>query len=172
MIIPHSDEKRARRATRAYRALRGIKVPIDVIVSTRAEFDRFSGVRASLEAEILERGKKLYGRSARELVRSWLLKASHDLAAAQSLAEPERAILDVAIYLCQQAAEKALKGFLVFHDRRPPRTHDLRSLIAAAAEIDQCFSAWNDAAERLTPYATLYRYPGELVPKQAWFMVN
>jgi HEPN domain-containing protein len=103
------------------------------------------------------------GESARELVRSWLLKASHDLAAAQSLAEPERAILDVAIYLCQQAAEKALKGYLVFHDRRPPRTHDLRSLIAAAAEIDQCFSAWNDAAERLTPYATLYRYPGELV---------
>jgi uncharacterized protein len=62
IIIPHSDELRARRATRAYRALRGIKVPIDVIVSARAEFDRFSGVRASLEAEILERGKKLYGR--------------------------------------------------------------------------------------------------------------
>jgi HEPN domain-containing protein len=97
----------------------------------------------------------------RELVRSWLLKASDDLAAARSLAEPERAILGVAIYLCQQAAEKALKGFLVFRERRVARTHDLRSLLNAAAACESGFLTWEDAAERLTPYATLYRYPGE-----------
>jgi HEPN domain-containing protein len=96
----------------------------------------------------------------RELVRSWLLKSSHDLAASRSLAEPERAILDVAIYHCQQAAEKALKGFLTSSDRLVARTHDLRTLLAAAAEIEPSFSSWEDAAERLTPYATLYRYPG------------
>ena len=47
----------------------------------------------------------------RRLVQSWLKKALHDLAAARSLAEPDRPILDVAIYHCQQAAEKALKGY-------------------------------------------------------------
>ena len=31
-------------------------------MKTQAEVDRFSGVYASLEAEILERGKVLYGR--------------------------------------------------------------------------------------------------------------
>jgi predicted nucleotidyltransferase len=63
VIVSHSDERRTRRATRAYSRLRGITVPTDVIVRTREEFDRFSGVPASLEAEILERGKVLYGRT-------------------------------------------------------------------------------------------------------------
>jgi uncharacterized protein len=62
IIVDQSDEERARRATRAYRCLRGITVPIDVIVSTRFEFDRFSGVVASLEAEVSRRGRVLYGR--------------------------------------------------------------------------------------------------------------
>ena len=53
-----------------------------------------------------------------ELVRSWLLKASHDLAAARLLSAPGQAVLDVAIYHCQQAGEKAPKGFLVFWDQR------------------------------------------------------
>ena len=33
-----------------------------------------------------------------------------------------------ALYHCQQAAEKALKGFLAFHDHPFRRTHDLREL--------------------------------------------
>ena len=63
VVIPKTDERPTARATRAYRCLRGIPVPLDVIVRTREEIDRFSGVPASLEAEILERGKTLYGRS-------------------------------------------------------------------------------------------------------------
>ncbi|MGH8604009.1 MAG: HEPN domain-containing protein [Gammaproteobacteria bacterium] len=62
--------------------------------------------------------------------------------------------LDVAIYHCQQAAEKALKALLVFHDQRFQKTHDLRVLVELArpfdATIDQCLGL----AERLTPYAT------------------
>ena len=47
-----------------------------------------------------------------ELIRSWLTKASHDLAAAAILGTGDSAILDVAVYHCQQAAEKAVKAFL------------------------------------------------------------
>jgi HEPN domain-containing protein len=65
----------------------------------------------------------------RELLHSWLLKASHDLAAARLLAQGGRPILDVAIYHCQQAAEKAVKAFLVFNDEFPDRTHDVDVLI-------------------------------------------
>jgi len=50
----------------------------------------------------------------RDLVRRWLVKAWHDLAAARKLAGGPDAYLDVAIYHCQQAAEKALKAFLAF----------------------------------------------------------
>jgi uncharacterized protein len=63
VIVSNSAERPTRRATRAYRCLRGIGVPVEVIVKTQAEIDRFSGVRASLEAEILTRGKFLYGQS-------------------------------------------------------------------------------------------------------------
>jgi hypothetical protein len=36
----------------------------------------------------------------RELIPNWLLKASHDLAAARVLTQGDQPILDVAIYLC------------------------------------------------------------------------
>jgi len=36
-------------------------VPTDILVKTRAEVNRFRSVHASLESEILERGKVLYG---------------------------------------------------------------------------------------------------------------
>ncbi|MEW5986439.1 MAG: HEPN domain-containing protein [Chloroflexota bacterium] len=63
-----------------------------------------------------------------KLVRNWLVKAQHDLASAQKLAEGSDPYLDVAIYHRQQAAEKAIKGFLVFQDRPLAKTHDLVAL--------------------------------------------
>jgi hypothetical protein len=38
-----------------------------------------------------------------------LIKAQHDLQAARALANQTSPLLDVAIYHCQQAAEKAIK---------------------------------------------------------------
>jgi HEPN domain-containing protein len=99
----------------------------------------------------------------KELVRVWLGKAQRDLASAQRLANDPDPYLDTAIYHCQQAAEKAIKGWLVFHDQRFEKTHDLRLLVTMAVPIDPRFSNWFDAAERLTPYATAFRYPDELL---------
>ena len=98
-----------------------------------------------------------------ELVRQWLLKADHDLASAEKLSGDEEPLLDTAIYHCQQAAEKALKGFLVFHDQRFEKTHDLEILINLSKEYRAEFKSLDDAGEILTPYATIYRYPGELI---------
>lgn len=61
VIVPHSVDKPTQRATHAYRCLRGLMVPTDILVKTRAEVERFRRVHASLESEILERGKVLYG---------------------------------------------------------------------------------------------------------------
>ena len=61
VIVPQSDDKPTRRAVRAYRSLRGLMVPADILVKTRSEVERFRRVHASLESEILERGKVLYG---------------------------------------------------------------------------------------------------------------
>jgi HEPN domain-containing protein len=69
-------------------------------------------------------------------------------------------LLDTAIYHCQQAAEKAVKGYLVFCDQEFERTHDVELLIRTAALYAQEFVNWIDAGIELTPYARLYRYPG------------
>jgi len=60
VIVSQSDMKPVQRAVRAHRCLRGIHVPVDVLVKTRAEVDEYRDVYASLECEILERGKVLY----------------------------------------------------------------------------------------------------------------
>lgn len=51
----------------------------------------------------------------------WLGKAQRDLAAAVRLMAGDPPYADTAVYHCQQAAEKALKGFLAAHDRPPRR---------------------------------------------------
>ena len=61
VIVPHSDEPPVRRAQRAHRCLSGLSVATDILVKTRAEFDRFCNVRASLENQIIRRGRLIYG---------------------------------------------------------------------------------------------------------------
>jgi HEPN domain-containing protein len=58
--------------------------------------------------------------------------------------------------------EKAIKGWLVQNDQRFEKIHDLRLLVSTAEEIEPRFKELYESAERLTPYATVYRYPGEV----------
>lgn len=100
-----------------------------------------------------------------KLVRAWMAKARSDLGTARKLATGPDAYLDTAIYHCQQAAEKAIKALLVQNDLRFEKTHDLEVLIARGASVAPRLSQLLDHADRLTPYAVAYRYPGEeLVP--------
>ena len=62
VIVKNSRQKPIQRAVRAQHSLRGVKAPIDVLVKTRREFERYISVRASLEAQITREGKLLYGR--------------------------------------------------------------------------------------------------------------
>ena len=95
-----------------------------------------------------------------EWVRSWLTKAQHDLASARVLAANTPPLLDTGIYHCQQAAEKAIKGYLAFLDKEVERVHDLEVLIRSAMTATPEFRSWMDAGIQLTPYARIYRYPG------------
>jgi HEPN domain-containing protein len=96
-----------------------------------------------------------------ELVRQWLKKAEHDLGSAKRLAGDPEPYFDTAIYHCQQAAEKALKAFLVYHEVVFEKMHNLVALVVLCTEIEPGFQILLDAAATLTPYATAFRYPGE-----------
>lgn len=98
-----------------------------------------------------------------ELVRSWLIKAHRDLLSAHELASADIPLLDTAAYHCQQAAEKAVKGYLLYHDVRFEKSHDIVLLISQAVDIDPTFSGFFEAARLLTPLAVEFRYPGDYV---------
>ena len=61
VIVSQSNEPRYRRSRLAYRALRGIGVPTDVIVMTREEVKRKVNVRSSLISRVIHDGRVLYG---------------------------------------------------------------------------------------------------------------
>lgn len=61
VVVRDSDETPIRRAQRAHRCLRGLRLPKDVLVETRQEVDRVKGLKTSLENAILSRGRRLYG---------------------------------------------------------------------------------------------------------------
>jgi predicted nucleotidyltransferase len=61
VVVSVSNEAPVRRAQRAHRCLRGLGFSKDILVKTRAELERYRGVPASLEAEILGKGRLIYG---------------------------------------------------------------------------------------------------------------
>ena len=63
IILSESTEPSHRRAQQAYRCLRGIKVPKDLLVLTREEMIKEASVVTSLPRRAMERGKVLYERS-------------------------------------------------------------------------------------------------------------
>ena len=61
VVVRNSSETPIRRAQRAHRCLRGLRMPKDVLVETRNEVERVKGLKSSLENIILSRGRRLYG---------------------------------------------------------------------------------------------------------------
>lgn len=98
----------------------------------------------------------------REWVRSWLIKAHSDLRSARALLALDEPATDTAVYHCQQAAEKALKGYLAFRDQPLERTHDLEWLLELAIALEPTFAPLETQADVLNPYATAFRYPDML----------
>ena len=93
-----------------------------------------------------------------EETRAWLDRARSDLQAARlPIAGDANA---EALFHCQQAAEKALKAFLTFHERVFRKTHDLGDLSPECLAIDGSLQPAVSQSEGLTQYAWRFRYPG------------
>lgn len=84
----------------------------------------------------------------RSLVRKWMTKARRDLLSAKRLARGKEPYFDTAIYHCQQAVEKSVKGWLVYNDQGFEKTHDLRLLVTQASEVEPKFASWFDSQNR------------------------
>jgi HEPN domain-containing protein len=97
------------------------------------------------------------------VVKAWVRYAHNDLISTRHLFEdlhPKQ--IEIASYLSQQCAEKALKGFLIYHDVEYPRIHDLKVVCAMCKQLDSSFDAIEAICAHLTPFAVTTRYPEEL----------
>jgi HEPN domain-containing protein len=70
--------------------------------------------------------------------------------------------LEIICFHCQQAVEKYLKGFLVFHGEEPPYIHDLDKLCKQCKSIEPLFAEVVDICSRITQYGVQPRYPAEI----------
>lgn len=91
--------------------------------------------------------------------RAWLQKSVADLRRAESLLSADAPDVEDALFHCQQAAEKALKAFLTWHDQPFRKTHDLEALGQQCTAIDPTLGAPLENADVLTEYAWAFRYP-------------
>ena len=98
-----------------------------------------------------------------DLAQQWLKKAESDYANAE-LCLSGAVALDTATFHCQQAAEKFLKAWLIAHDIDPPKTHEMKHLIALCLPIDPRFDQLSSDADALTPYAVERRYDSKFWP--------
>ena len=103
-----------------------------------------------------------------KLVHEWFRYSQNDLISACHLFNdlyPKQS--EIACYLSQQCAEKALKGYLFFKNSEPSRTHNLVELCQLCMGHDSTFSVILDACSNLTPYGVSVRYPNELAVDDA-----
>ncbi len=97
-----------------------------------------------------------------EDVRAWLQRAALDLRAAEhGMTAPEACLRSDVVFHAQQAAEKAFKAFLAWHDVPFRKTHNLEELGRTCVSLDATLRAIVDQAAPLSEYAWRFRYPGE-----------
>lgn len=91
----------------------------------------------------------------------WLYHANQDYLAAKILIEDVRCYNATAFH-CQQCIEKALKGYLLFKNRRLFDGHNLTWLCKQAALMDQTFVKWIEPSIALNKFYIETRYPADI----------
>jgi HEPN domain-containing protein len=93
--------------------------------------------------------------------RAWFARSRFDLGCAETGLQAVPPLVEDVLFHCQQAAEKAMKGFLTRPDATFARTHDLRRLVDACVAIDASLEPAFAASAPLSEFAWRFRYPGE-----------
>lgn len=93
----------------------------------------------------------------------WLRKARGDLRGAELDLAADPPLLEDAAFHAQQAVEKTLKAFLVWHERPFRKTHDLGEIGQIRTAIDPSLELLCRRADALTVYAWAFQYPSDVV---------
>lgn len=96
----------------------------------------------------------------------WYKVGNDELNLAKKAFEDYNKFYNQVSFLCQQAVEKFLKGFLIENQIKPKKVHDLDFLLRQCVEIDKDFQKYKDSCRILTDYYIPSRYP---IP---WIKIN
>jgi HEPN domain-containing protein len=96
--------------------------------------------------------------------RAWLDQAANDLRRVTILLAVTPPDVEGALFHSQQAAEKAFKGFLTWHDIAFRRVHELGEIGRQCLQADPTLAELVQRANSLTRYAVRFRYPRGAVP--------
>ena len=88
----------------------------------------------------------------------WFERGRRDIETAQLLYD-SRGYTDTIGYHVQQAVEKFLKGYLVSHGKKPPKIHELDTLLHRIADFDDSLSEFIDLCATVSQYYIEARYP-------------
>jgi len=64
VIVSESDETESQRMFRAQRSMGKLLVPVDVLVKSRSQVERYRVVPGSIECQVAQQGRLLYDREA------------------------------------------------------------------------------------------------------------
>ncbi|MEA1973105.1 MAG: HEPN domain-containing protein [Candidatus Cloacimonadota bacterium] len=95
------------------------------------------------------------------LIKEWFQKAEHDIAVVELSMKNDATFTDVICFHCQQAAEKYLKGCLIFLDISFKKTHDLSYLLELLNKQIQVDNIFFSYAEILNSFSVEIRYPDD-----------
>ena len=88
----------------------------------------------------------------------WFSKGKKDIDDAEFLLKNNRAAENISFHI-QQAAEKYIKGFLIYNEWKLEKIHDLVKLIEEAIKIDKSFKQFIGPMRRITNFYFESRYP-------------
>ncbi len=92
----------------------------------------------------------------------WMAKADNDLLNIENNLRAQNVPWDTVCFHAQQAAEKRLKAFLVYHGAQPRKTRDLVALLAECVRFDSSLETLEPECRKITYYAIASRYPADL----------
>jgi HEPN domain-containing protein len=97
----------------------------------------------------------------------WFLYGDRDLAVAEHSLSLHPQPYEIICYLCQQSAEKYLKGYLVYNNINDlPKIHNLDALCDMCEAYDESFDDIQKPCNALTDYSVQPRYPHEMLVEE------
>jgi HEPN domain-containing protein len=99
-----------------------------------------------------------------KLAKEWFKIGEEELKFAQASFKEFNSFYPQICFQCQQAVEKYLKGFLIYHKKKFPKIHDLVELIKLCSKIEKGLLKFLEDGAFLSQYYIRSRYPVEYPP--------